>query len=77
MGLRQAEQAQLVEVVVAPPLMIGPAGPAPPPNAFAQDRTESSADVAVHRRERGAMTVLEVPVPAAQRLVEPRDGAGQ
>jgi len=74
MGLGETEQAQLGEVAVAPSLVVGAPRPTPPSRAFAQDGAEPAASISIHRRERRAMTVPEVAIPAAQHLIEPRDG---
>jgi hypothetical protein len=70
MGSCKAEQAQFVEVAVAPALMVAAAGPAFPSDAFAQEGSEPAPDIRVHRRKHQTPTVLEVPEPPPQQLVE-------
>jgi len=67
-------KSQLVEVVVAPLVMIVPPAPTTATRTLAQNRPQPAPDIAVHFWERGAVAVLEVSEPPAQDFIEPRNG---
>ena len=63
MGSREAEQAQFVEVAIAPSLVVRPAGAASPSGAFAQDGAEPAPDISIHLREHVASANPSRPNP--------------